>query len=151
MKTLKSLAVATTLSLAALSQAAQAATYTMYRDPNCGCCHKWAEQMEAKLKVDIAVVNRADMVQVKKARGVPADLASCHTMTVAGYVIEGHVPAKEIQRLLKEKPRGVTGLAVPGMPLGSPGMEAPGHEQHYQPYKVVAFGKSGTRTYASYR
>ena len=97
------------------------------------------------------MVDRADMAQIKKARGVPANLASCHTMTVAGYVIEGHVPAKEIARLLKEKPKGVTGIAVPGMPLGSPGMEAPGHEQHYQPYKVVSFGKAGIRTYASYR
>ena len=151
MKKLKSFAIATTLSLAALAQAAQAATYTMYRDPNCGCCHEWAKQMEASLKVDITTINHNDMAQVKKARGVPANLASCHTMIVGGYVIEGHVPAKEIRRLLKERPKGVTGLAVPGMPLGSPGMEAPEHKQHYQPYRVIAFGKSGTKTYASYK
>ena len=151
MTKLKSFAIATTLSLAALAQAAQAATYTMYRDPGCGCCHKWAEQIEASLKVDIKTINHKDMAQVKKARGVPANLASCHTTVVDGYVIEGHVPAKEIRRLLKEKPKGVTGLAVPGMPLGSPGMEAPEHKQHYQPYRVIAFGKSGIKTYASYK
>ena len=151
MQKLKPFAIATTLSLVAFAQAAQAASFTMYRDPNCGCCHKWAQQMEASLKVDIKTINHKDMAQVKKARGVPEELVSCHTMIVDGYVIEGHVPAREIRRLLKEKPKGVVGLAVPGMPLGSPGMEAPGHEQHYGPYRVIAFGKTGTKTYASYK
>lgn len=151
MRKFKTFAIAASMSLVAMSQAAQAADPTMYRDPGCGCCHKWAQQMETSLKVDVKVVDRKDMAQIKKAKGVPADLASCHTMLIAGYVIEGHVSAREISRLLKEKPKGVTGLAVAGMPLGSPGMEAPEHKQHYQPYRVIAFGKAGTKTYASYK
>jgi hypothetical protein len=80
---------------------------------------------------------------------VPAPLQSCHTAVVDGYIIEGHVPVREINRLLAERPAGVVGLAVPGMPIGSPGMETPGHPA--QPFDVIAFDQAGkTEIYASY-
>ena len=88
-----------------------------------------------------------DMAQVKIANGVPQDLWSCHTMIVDGYVIEGHVPAADIARLLAERPEGVKGLAVAGMPLGSPGMEVGNRKQAYQ---VIAFGENGRSIFASY-
>ncbi|NIJ62536.1 DUF411 domain-containing protein [Qipengyuania flava] len=87
------------------------------------------------------------MAEVKAELGVPDALASCHTMKVDGYIIEGHVPAREIARLLEERPTGVTGLAVAGMPLGSPGMEVGGR---VQPYQVIAFGPAGRNVWASY-
>src|SRR3546814_14493189 len=87
------------------------------------------------------------MAAVKDKQGGPQALRSCHTMLVGGYVIEGHVPAKEIARLLREKPKGVKGLAVAGMPVGSPGME---HGDHREAYKVMTFGPGGQRVYASY-
>ena len=133
--------------LAACSGAAQAASYVMYRDPGCGCCMEWVKHILEKLGATVTVRQDVPMAQVKQQRGVPADLASCHTMVVDGYVIEGHVPAGDIARLLKEKPKGVRGLAVAGMPLGSPGMEAGGRTQ---PYKVIAFGTAGPRVWASY-
>ena len=88
---------------------------------------------------------RADVEQARL--GVPADLVSCHTAVIGGYVIEGHVPARDIARLLEQRPKGVKGLAVAGMPLGSPGMEAGGR---VQPYQVIAFGDAGRRVFANY-
>ncbi len=134
-------------SLAACSAAAQAATYTMYRDPGCGCCEKWAEHTRKGMDARIEIRNSNDMQGVKDKAGVPADLRSCHTMQVEGYVIEGHVPAAAVQKLLREKPAGVTGLAVAGMPVGSPGME---YEDMTQPYQVIAFGPGGNTVFASY-
>src|SRR3546814_19089499 len=87
------------------------------------------------------------MAAVKDKQGVPTALRSCHTVLLGGYVIEGHVPAKEISRLLREKPTGVKGLAVAGMPTGSPGME---HGDHREAYKVLAFGPGGQRVHATY-
>lgn len=87
------------------------------------------------------------MAAVKDGHQVPDELRSCHTMVVDGYVIEGHVPAADIARLLRERPAGVEGLAVAGMPLGSPGMEMNGQTQ---PYQVIAFGKSGRTVFNSY-
>ncbi len=133
--------------LAACTGAAQAAPYVMFRDPGCGCCMAWAEHIRAKLGAEVTVREDIPMGAVKAARGVPADLASCHTMEVEGYVIEGHVPAADIARLLEERPEGVRGLAVAGMPMGSPGMEAGGR---VQPYKVIAFGPGEPRVWASY-
>lgn len=127
--------------------AAHAANPTMFRDAGCGCCLKWLEQVKASLKAPVKVVNAADMNAVKDKQGVPQALRSCHTVIVDGYVIEGHVPAKEIARLLREKPKGVKGLAVAGMPMGSPGME---HGDHREAYKVMTFGPGGQRIYASY-
>ena len=134
------------LSLAACSTAAQAASYTMYRDAGCGCCLKWADHAAEGLDAEVTSEN-ADMQMVKDLHGVPTELRSCHTMIVEGYVIEGHVPAEAIRKLLREKPDNVTGLAVPGMPVGSPGME---HEDLKQPYQVIAFGPKGQRVFASY-
>jgi len=134
------------LSLAACSTAAQAASYTMYRDAGCGCCLKWADHAAEGLDAQVTAEN-ADMQMVKDLHGVPTELRSCHTMIVEGYVIEGHVPAEAIRKLLREKPDNVTGLAVPGMPVGSPGME---HPDLKQPYQVIAFGPKGQRVFASY-
>lgn len=126
---------------------AHAANPTMFRDAGCGCCLKWLEQVKASLKAPVKVVNAADMDAIKTKQGVPGALRSCHTVIVDGYVIEGHVPAKDIARLLREKPKGVKGLAVAGMPMGSPGME---HGNHREAYKVMTFSSGGQRVYASY-
>ncbi len=135
------------LALAACSSAAQAATYTMFKDPNCGCCDHWADHVREGMETEVAVTQSTDMGAVKDEHGVPAQLRSCHTMIVDGYVIEGHVPAAEIERLLAERPEGVRGLAVPGMPIGSPGMEMGDRTQAYQ---VIAFGDAGMSVFASY-
>ena len=133
--------------LAACTSAAQASPYVMFRDPQCGCCEEWGKHVRAGLNHEVTVRDDRPMAEVKAELGVPGDLSSCHTMEVDGYVIEGHVPAREIARLLEELPEGIDGLAVAGMPLGSPGMEAGGR---VQPYQVVAFGPTGQSVYASY-
>ena len=135
------------IALAACSTAVQAATYEMFRDPNCGCCEMWVDHVRAENEADIAEVPTQDMAAIKTANGVPQDLWSCHTMIVDGYVIEGHVPAADIARLLEERPAGVKGLAVPGMPMGSPGMDMGGRKQAFQ---VIAFGEKGRSVFASY-
>ncbi|WP_226791982.1 DUF411 domain-containing protein [Altererythrobacter sp. CC-YST694] len=141
------LAAALLMLLAACSNAAQAASYTMFRDPNCGCCEEWAEHIRTGMQAEITVENSADMTAIKDREGVPVELRSCHTMVVDGYVIEGHVPAADIARLLRERPDGVEGLAVAGMPIGSPGMEM---DDRTQPYQVIAFGSAGRSVFASY-
>ncbi|MEL7708313.1 DUF411 domain-containing protein [Citromicrobium bathyomarinum] len=143
----RSLAAALLLALAACSNAAQAATYTMYRDAGCGCCLNWAGHVEHGLEAEVASVDTEDMASLKTAKGVPQDLWSCHTMEVDGYIVEGHVPADAIEKLLRERPDGVAGLAVPEMPLGSPGMEV---GEQVQPYDVIAFGPGGRSVFASY-
>lgn len=116
-----------------------------YKSPTCGCCGDWAEHMRANGFV-VEEVEVEDVLVYKKKYGVPLDLASCHTGIVHGYAIEGHVPADLVHKLLREKPPGIKGLATPGMPLGSPGMEVPGRKD---PYNVMAFdAKSGRRLYA---
>ncbi len=115
------------------------------KDPTCGCCTAWAEHLrEAGFPVE--VVETAEINRVKTRLGVPAALASCHTAEVGGYVLEGHVPAAEVKRLLAERPQA-QGLAVPGMPMGSPGMEMDGMADAYE---VVLFGPAGTKTFARY-
>jgi hypothetical protein len=116
------------------------------KDPNCGCCTGWVEHVRAA-GFDVEVVESAEVNRLKTRLGVPQALASCHTAEIGGYVIEGHVPPTAIKRLLAEKPDG-KGLAVPGMPVGSPGMEVEGMEP--ETYEVVLFGPSGQRTYARY-
>lgn len=125
--------------------AGEASAYDMHvsRDAGCGCCHAWSEQMAASGRLRTEFENVADMNALKQRLGVPDDLASCHTALVEGYVIEGHVPADEIARLIETRPQGVRGLAVPGMPLGSPGMEAPDGAQ--EPYEIIAFKSDGGR------
>ena len=143
----RTLAGSLALGAALTACAAQAAGLTMYRDANCGCCLAWAGQVERGGVHDVEAVNHPDMAAVKAAHGVPADLLSCHTAVVDGYVIEGHVPVADIERLLAERPEGVAGLAVAGMPVGSPGME---HGDHRQAYQVIAFGRDGRKVWSSY-
>lgn len=138
MKMLKFL-LAALLALTALAAGAEPLPeVVMYKDPNCGCCGAWAERLEAE-GFRVKTIPSADMEAVKKRFAVPQRLTSCHTAKVGGYVIEGHVPASAIRRLLREKP-AVAGLAVPGMPAGSPGMEVPGRKDAYD---VVTFDRTG--------
>ena len=124
-----------------------APTVQVYRSPTCGCCANWVKHLQQH-GFTTRVTETDDVASIKTQRGVPARVQSCHTAVVDGYVIEGHVPAADVQRLLKERP-AVVGIAVPGMPIGSPGMEVPG--QKPQAYDVVAFDKQGqTRVYASH-
>lgn len=112
----------------------------VYKDPSCGCCKLWVDHVKAA-GFAVSVRDSSDVVAVKKRQGVPARLYSCHTAIVGGYVVEGHVPADLVQKLLKERPN-VVGLAVPGMPAGSPGMEQGSKE----PYEVLTFDAAGKTT-----
>lgn len=143
----RTLAGSLALGAALTACAAQAASLTMYRDANCGCCLAWAGHVERGGVHDVEAVNHPDMAAVKAEHGVPGDLLSCHTAVVDGYVIEGHVSVADIERLLAERPEGVAGLAVAGMPVGSPGME---HGDHRQAYQVIAFGPDGRKVWSSY-
>ena len=124
--------------------AAAPAGYVMWRDPGCGCCLEWAKRVEAAFGKKLPVVNAPNMAAVKKAQGVPAALHSCHTALIHGVVVEGHVPPEDIKRLIATRRAGVRGLAVPGMPAGSPGMDV-GHS-HRQRYQVFAFDSAGRRS-----
>lgn len=117
----------------------------VFRDPTCGCCHKWVEHLTAN-GFAVTVHDAPSMKAIKARLGVPAELASCHTGEIGGYVIEGHVPAAAIQRLLAEKPQG-RGLAVPGMPIGSPGMEGGAPEI----YEVTLFGAGAPQSFGRFR
>jgi hypothetical protein len=117
---------------------------TVHKDPTCGCCSGWVQHLQ-KAGFDTKVLDTRDLDAVKRRLGVPDDLAACHTAEVAGYIIEGHVPAIALTRFLAEKPNAA-GLAVPGMPIGSPGMEGGQPER----YDVVLFGPDGRRTYMSF-
>lgn len=116
---------------------------TVTKDPSCGCCDGWVEHIEAA-GFPVRVLDSGDMFSLKQRLGVPVELASCHTAEVGGYVIEGHVPAAAVKRLLAERPAGV-GLAVPGMPAGSPGMDFPGVQP--EPYEVFLFDASGHNSF----
>lgn len=120
---------------------AQAPQMVVHHDPNCGCCGKWIEHM-AQHGFAVQSVLETDMNAVKRELGVPENLPSCHTATVDGYIIEGHVPAADVRRLLAERP-DAKGLSVPGMPLGSPGME---YNNQRQAYNVVVFDESGDQS-----
>jgi hypothetical protein len=119
---------------------------TVTKDPNCGCCSGWVAHLrQAGFEVDVRDVT--DLNRVKARLGVPHDLAACHTAEVSGYVIEGHVPAAALRRFLGERPNA-RGLAVAGMPVGSPGMEVPGTPP--DEYDVILFG-STRRVYARFK
>lgn len=122
--------------------AASAAEATVYKDPQCGCCAKWVEHLKgAGFKVTVHDVANID--EIKKQQGIPTEFGSCHTAVIDGYKVEGHVPVSVIQRLLKERPK-IDGIAVPGMPMGSPGMEGPRRVE----YDVMTFGGSeGPKVY----
>jgi hypothetical protein len=117
------------------------------KDPSCGCCSGWVDHIRAA-GFPVEVIETPDMNRVKVRLGVPPDLASCHTAEVGGYVVEGHVPAEAMKRLLAQKPPAA-GLAVSGMPVGSPGMEIEGADPDQ--YEVVLFGPAGRSTFARYR
>jgi hypothetical protein len=118
---------------------AAAHTVTVFKDPNCGCCKEWVTHLR-KHAFEVVSKDTADVATIKATARVPRQLYSCHTAFVNGYVVEGHVPAADIQRMLAEKPK-IAGIAVAGMPAGSPGMEVPGRKDAYQ---VIAFGRDGS-------
>jgi len=134
---------ASLLQIGAVSAATEA-LITVHKDPTCGCCSGWVQHLQNAGFVT-KVLDTGDIDAVKKRLGVPDDLAACHTAEVAGYIIEGHVPAAALKRFLAEKPNA-TGLAVPGMPVGSPGMEGGRPEK----YDVVLFTPNSRRTYMSF-
>jgi len=110
----------------------------VHKTPTCGCCTKWVDHMIAH-GFEVEAINVSSTREAQEAAGVPRPVGSCHTATVGGYFVEGHVPADLVQRLLDEAPENIVGIAVPGMPLGSPGMEAP----NPQVYDVIAYGADG--------
>ena len=134
--------------LSALAQAPAKVLVEVWKDPNCGCCKDWVTHLEAagfKVKV-----NETGNEAMRAKLGIPAKLGSCHTALVGGYAVEGHVPAADIRRLLKDKPQAV-GLTVPGMPVGSPGMDGKIYGNRRDPYDVLLVQKSGeARVFASY-
>ncbi|TGY88597.1 DUF411 domain-containing protein [Marinicauda algicola] len=112
------------------ASAASGQSVVVHKTPWCGCCAAWVEHLEQH-GFAVEVRNHENLTPIKAAGDVPGELHSCHTAFVDGYVIEGHVPAADIARLLAERPEA-RGLAVPGMPAGSPGMESPGHSEAYE-------------------
>lgn len=136
------------LPFASLAQSPAKVLVEVWKDPNCGCCKDWIKVLEAEgFAVKLHDTGNGAM---RAKLGIPQKLGSCHTALVGGYAIEGHVPAREIRRLLKEKPAAI-GLSVPGMPVGSPGMDGPEYKGRRDPYDVVLITKTGeARVYASY-
>lgn len=126
--------------------ATAAPAMTVHRDPSCGCCEEWVAHIRAA-GIDAKIVNEADMSAVKARLRVPDALISCHTAEIGGYVIEGHVPAKAVLQLLRDRPDAF-GLSAPGMPAGSPGMEGAGAVETFE---VMLFGTKGTSVYGRYR
>jgi hypothetical protein len=131
--------------LAISSGTARAETMTVYKTPWCGCCTAWVKHLQRD-GFEVRVIEREDLAPVRASLSVPDRLASCHTAEIAGYAIEGHVPAADIRRLMSERP-DAAGLSVPGMPLGSPGMEMQGPPDAYD---VILFGSGTTSTFSSY-
>ena len=122
-------------------------TVTMYKNPGCQCCTKWAEHLEEN-GFQVTEEPSPNMQAIKSDNDVPYDMGACHTAIIGDYVVEGHVPAQDIKNLLEEQP-DAKGLAVPGMPIGSPGMETPG--QPAESYQVFLFNEDGSRqVYAQY-
>jgi hypothetical protein len=123
-----------------MATAPQRQAMTIYRDPGCGCCLNWAA-LARRAGFAVTMIESADMAGVKRRLGVPRQFASCHTAHVGGFVIEGHVPLNQVAALVAQRPRQIRGLAVPGMPVGSPGMEAP--DGRREPFRVIAFNAAG--------
>lgn len=138
--------VLASLALLASAQVAAAATLAVTKTATCGCCADWVKHMRAA-GFDVTVTDVSDVTPTARRLRVPDRFRSCHTAQIAGYAIEGHVPAADVKRLLKERPRAA-GLAVAGMPMGSPGMD---HGGHKEPFKTMLFDRSGNaRVYASH-
>jgi len=125
------------LLLVSMQLKAAAPTVSVFKTPSCGCCNKWVQHLNAN-GFDVEVHQVPSTAEYRQKYGIPNKLKSCHTAVVGGYAIEGHVPASDIQRLLESKPKA-KGLAVPGMPAGSPGMEGARSEA----YSVILFGEDG--------
>lgn len=140
-------AAATVLLHPHLALAFKRTPITVYKDPSCGCCKAWVKHL-AKEGFAPTAHDRGDMDALKDSLGVPAALRSCHTAVAGRYLIEGHVPASDISKLLAARPANIGGLAVPGMPIGSPGMEMGGRADRFD---VIAFGPAGhTHVFASH-
>ena len=121
----------------------------VYKTPTCGCCNDWIAYLQAN-GFTVKGINVPDTAPIRARYGLPAKYGSCHTAVVAGYVIEGHVPVREIKRLLAERPTAV-GIAVPDMPIGSPGMDGPAYQGQRDPYDVLLIQADGSsKIYASY-
>ena len=126
------------------AETAAAPIMQVYKSATCGCCKAWVEKMQAAgFEVRVTDLDESALQEVKAKRGVGENLQSCHTAVVNGYVVEGHVPAANIHRMLKEKP-AIAGIAAPGMPRGSPGMEVPGGAR--DAYQVLTFTRTGKTT-----
>ena len=138
--------LAALLALGVPSAAMAAADIIVHRDPGCGCCEKWSEQVRQQFGRKVKIVDNSQRSGIQRAKGVPEHLTSCHTALIDGMLFEGHVPIADMKRVLAQRPKGVSGLAVAGMPLGSPGMEVPGRPA--QAYNVIAFGPAGERVFA---
>ena len=137
------------LALALFSTPALAAgDILMHRDPGCGCCEQWAARVRQAFGRNVRIVDDANRTAFQRQVGLPANLVSCHTAIVDGIAFEGHVPIANMRRVLASRPKGVRGLAVAGMPIGSPGMELPGVRA--QRYNVIAFGAARTSVYAQH-
>lgn len=142
----KLIAALAPLAVLACAQGAAAATLSVTKTATCGCCGGWVEHMK-KAGFAVSVRNVEDVTPTAQRLGVPDALRSCHTAEIEGYAIEGHVPAADVKRLLASRPKAA-GIAVPGMPMGSPGME---HGGHKQPYQTLLFNRAGkTRVFASH-
>jgi hypothetical protein len=139
----RAIALATVMSIALLGGAVFRAqskpAVTVYKTATCGCCSGWVEHLRAS-GFDVKAIDVDDIDTVKKTYGVPPSLSSCHTAVIGNYTIEGHVPADAVHRLLKERP-AVAGIAVAGMPVGTPGMEA---GDRRDPYSIMSFTREGT-------
>ena len=129
------------LLLAAGAEAAPAPVIAVTKSPTCGCCNGWIAHLR-RAGFQVSVTEAADVTPTARRLGVPDDLRSCHTASVGGYAIEGHVPAADIRRLLRDRP-AAAGIAVPGMPMGSPGMD---HGGRREPYQTILFTRAGRRT-----
>jgi len=127
----------------------QKITVDVWKDPNCGCCQDWIDYLEGE-GYAVRVFNQGNQA-ARQRLGLPERYGSCHTALVGGYVVEGHVPAADIRRLLKEKPKAL-GIAAPGMPVGAPGMDGPAYGGRRDPYDVLLVQADGrARIYLSYR
>ena len=142
------LAALAALPFAGLAQGPSKVLVEVWKDPECGCCQDWMDHLQAN---GFAVkVNNGGREAMRARLGIPKELASCHTALVGGYGVEGHVPAADIRRLLQERPQA-HGLTVPGMPVGSPGMDGPAYGGRRDPYDVLLVPQSGApRVFASY-
>jgi hypothetical protein len=147
-RTLLAGAALTVLGTVGRGRAADPVHISVTKGPNCSCCDGWAKHLQ-EAGYSVSVVESTELSSLKAKLGIPTDLRTCHTAQVGQYVLEGHVPALAVRYLLHEKPERVTGLAVPGMPVGSPGMEIEGATP--EEYSVIVFGPTGSKVWNRFR